>query len=165
MKIEYKPIGIIHTPFSEMKGMPIQPAGAAGVKGTVEIFEAFRDGLKDLDGFSHIILLYHLHKCEGFDLRVVPFLDTVLRGLFSTRAPRRPNAIGLSVVRLMGIDGGLLNVENVDMLNSTPLLDIKPYVPDFDAPTDIRTGWLENARKAVSKRKSDDRFRSGRAPD
>ncbi len=159
MKIEYTPIGVIHTPFSDIKGMPIQPAGAAGVEGTVEIFEKYRDGLKDLDGFSHIMLLYHFHQSKGFNLRVVPFLDTEVRGLFATRAPRRPNTIGVSVVRLVGIDNGILNVENVDMLNSTPLLDIKPYVPDFDAPADIRTGWLENARKAVSKRKSDERFR------
>ena len=159
MKIEYKPIGIMHTPFSDIKGIPIQPAGADGIKGTVEVFGKYRDGLKDLDGFSHIMLLYHLHKSEGFDLQVVPFLDTVMRGLFATRAPRRPNAIGVSVVRLMGIEDGTLNVENVDMLNGTPLLDIKPYVPDFDAPADIKTGWLKDARKTVSKRKSDNRFR------
>ena len=158
MKIEYKAIGIMHTPFSDIKGIPFQPAGADGIKGTVEVFEKYRDGLKDLDGFSHIMLLYHLHKSEGFDLQVVPFLDTVLRGLFATRAPRRPNAIGISVVRLIGIEDGVLDVENVDMLNGTPLLDIKPYVPDFDAPADIRTGWLKDARRNVFKQKSDDRF-------
>ena len=122
MKIEYTPIGIIHTPFSDIKGMPIQPAGAAGVKGTVAVFEKYQDGLKDLGGFSHIILLYIFHKSQGFDLRVVPFMDTEIRGLFATRAPRRPNAIGVSVVRLVGIEDGTLNVENVDMLNGTPLL-------------------------------------------
>jgi tRNA-Thr(GGU) m(6)t(6)A37 methyltransferase TsaA len=159
MKIEYTPIGIIHTPFSDIEGMPIQPAGAVGIKGAVEVYEKYRDGLKDLDGFSHIMLLYHLHKSEGFDLRVVPFLDTVMRGLFATRAPSRPNAIGVSVVRLMGIKDETLNVENVDMLNGTPLLDIKPHVPDFDVSADLRTGWLKDARRAVSKRKSDDRFR------
>jgi tRNA (adenine37-N6)-methyltransferase len=159
MKIEFTPIGVIHTPFSDIKGMPVQPAGAAGVKGTVEVFEMYRDGLKDLDGFSHILLLYHLHRSRGFNLRVIPFLDTVMRGLFATRAPRRPNAIGVSVVRLAGMDHGMLNIENVDMLSGTPLLDIKPYVPDFDAPVDIKTGWLEEARKAVANQKADDRFR------
>lgn len=159
MKIEYTPIGIIHSPFRELEGMPIQPAGAAGVKGTVELFEEFRGGLKDLDGFSHIILLYHFHRSQGFSLHIVPFMNHKPRGLFATRAPKRPNAIGLSVVRLEKIDDGVLHIQNVDVLDSTPLLDIKPYVPEFDNPGDVRTGWLEQASKSVSERISDDRFR------
>ncbi len=159
MKIEFEPIGIIHTPFSSREGMPVQPAGAAGVKGTVEVFEKYREGLDDLDGFSHVILLYHFHRSEGFKLRVVPFLDSQLRGLFSTRAPRRPNPIGLSVLRLDRIEGGILHVQNVDILDGTPLLDIKPYVPEFDGQTEVRTGWLEGCRKALTERRSDDRFR------
>ena len=139
--------------------MPIQPAGAAGVKGTAEVFEEYRAGLKDLDGFSHIILLYRFHRSRGFDLRVVPFMDSVPRGLFATRAPKRPNAIGLSVVRLDKIEGGVLHIRNVDILDGSPLLDIKPYVPEFDAPVEVRTGWLESAKKTVSNRKSDDRFK------
>jgi len=154
-----EPIGIIHSPFKELKGMPIQPAGAAGVKGTVEVFEEYRAGLKDLDGFSCIILLYRFHKSRGFSLHVTPFMDSEKRGLFATRAPKRPNPIGLSVVRLERIDDGVLHIENVDILDGTPLLDIKPYVPEFDVYEKIRTGWLEAARKTVSDRKSDDRFK------
>ena len=159
MKIEYTPIGVIHTPFKELENMPIQPAGAKGIKGTIEIFKEYRDGLKDLGGFSHIILLYHFHRSQGFKRHVVPFMDTELRGLFATRAPRRPNPIGLSVVELDKIENGVLYIRNVDILDGTPLLDIKPYVPEFDAPTDIRLGWLEQVRKTVSHRKSDDRFK------
>jgi tRNA-Thr(GGU) m(6)t(6)A37 methyltransferase TsaA len=158
-KIEYRPIGVIHTPFTKPEGMPIQPAGGAGVKGTVEIFEEYHPALQDLDGFSHIILLYHLNRSSGFKLRVVPFMDSELRGLFATRAPRRPNPIGLSVVELVTIEGGVLHIRNVDILDGTPLLDIKPYVPEFDAAVKMRTGWLEKARKTVSTRKSDDRFK------
>jgi tRNA (adenine37-N6)-methyltransferase len=157
--MELKPIGIIRSPFKELTGMPIQPAGAAGVKGTVEVFEEYRAGLKDLDGFSHIILLYRFHRSRGFDLHVVPFMDSEPRGLFATRAPKRPNAIGLSVVRLDKIEDGVLQIRNVDILDGTPLLDIKPYVPEFDAPVKVRTGWLETAGKTVSNRKSDDRFK------
>ena len=158
--VEMQPIGIIHTPFRQLAEMPIQPAGAAGVQGTVEIFEPFRAGLKDLDGFSHIILLYLFHGSQGFSLEVVPFLDTQPRGLFATRAPRRPNPIGLSTVRLDRIENGNLQVRNVDILDKTPLLDIKPYVPEFDAQTEVRSGWLEQARKTVARQKSDNRFKS-----
>ena len=159
MKIEFAPIGIIHSPFMEPEGMPIQPKGAAGVKGTVEVFEDYRAGLKDLDGFSHIILLYHFHRSNGFNLHVVPFLDSQPRGLFATRAPKRPNPIGLSVVQLDKIEDGVLYIRNIDILDGTPLLDIKPYVPEFDAQVEARTGWLEKAGKTVSNRKSDDRFK------
>lgn len=156
--IDFRPIGTIHTPFTDRKGMPIQPAGGAGVQGTIEIFPGFRDGLADLDGFSHIVLLYHFHRSDGYKLRVTPFMDTVKRGLFATRAPRRPNAIGLSVVKLNKIEGCTLHIENIDILDGTPLLDIKPYVPEFDYVQDIRTGWLEHARRSIAKRQSDGRF-------
>jgi tRNA-Thr(GGU) m(6)t(6)A37 methyltransferase TsaA len=159
MKIEFTPIGVIHSPFTEVQGMPIQPSGAAGVMGTVKVFEEFRAGLKDLDGFSHIILLYHFHCSQGFSLHVVPFLDIQERGLFATRAPKRPNPIGLSIVRLHRIEGAVLHVENVDVLDGTPLLDIKPYVPEFDAQADVRTGWLAQAGRTVSEKKSDRRFK------
>jgi len=157
--IDFTPIGIIHSPFEDPADMPIQPAGATGVKGAVEVFEQFRDGLKDLDGFSHILLLYHFHRSRGFDLHVVPFLDTEPRGLFATRAPRRPNPIGLSLVQLDKVEDGVLHVRNLDILDGTPLLDIKPYVPEFDARGEVRAGWLEKARKAVSNRRSDGRFK------
>lgn len=159
MRIDYKPIGIIHSPFKKREGMPIQPAGAAGVKGAVEVFEAYQDGLKDLEGFSHIILLYHFHRSKGYALRVVPFLDSVLRGVFATRAPKRPNPIGLSVVKLRQVEGRILHIENVDILDQTPLLDIKPFVFEFDADPNARAGWIEQARGNVSDRKSDNRFR------
>ena len=159
MNIEYTPIGIIHSPFTELEGIPIQPAAALGVAGTVEVFEEFGPGLKDLEGFSHIILIYHFHRSQGYKLRVVPYLDSEPRGLFATRAPKRPNAIGLSIVRLRRIDNRILHVENADILDGTPLLDIKPYVPDFDEQTEVQTGWLEHVRKKVSSRKSDGRFR------
>jgi len=157
-KIEYRSIGVIHTPFKKTEGMPIQPAGAAGVKGKVEVFEEYRDGLKDLEGFSHIILLYHFHRSRGFNLSVAPFMDTNKRGLFATRAPGRPNPIGLSVVQLDKVENGVLFVTNIDILDGTPLLDIKPYVPEFDARSDIRIGWLETAVKTVKDKKSDNRF-------
>ena len=153
------PIGIIHTPFRQLEGMPIQPAGAVGVKGTVEVFEQFQAGLKDLDGFSHIILLYIFHHSHGFELEVVPYMDTQPRGLFATRAPKRPNPIGLSTVQLDRIENGNLHVRNVDILDGTPLLDIKPYVPEFDNYARVRSGWLEHVRRTVDDRKSDDRFR------
>ena len=139
--------------------MPIQPAGAAGVKGTVEVFEDFHPGLEDLDGFSHIFLLYHFHRSRSFNLHVMPFMDSETRGLFATRAPKRPNPIGLSVVQLDKIEDGLLHIQNLDILDGTPLLDIKPYVPEFDAPVEVRTGWLEKAGKTVKSQRSDDRFK------
>lgn len=157
--IELKHIGIIHTPFKKREGMPIQPAGASGVKGTVEVSEEYRAGLKDLDGFSHIILLYHFHRSQGFNLQVVPFMDSEARGLFATRAPKRPNSIGLSIVQLDRIENGVLYIQNVDMLDGTPLLDIKPYVPEFDEQINVRTGWLEQVSNTVSTKQSDDRFK------
>jgi tRNA-Thr(GGU) m(6)t(6)A37 methyltransferase TsaA len=160
MRFVANPIGVIHTPFTDLEGMPIQPAGAAGVKGTVEVFEKYRPGLKDLEGFSHIILIYHFHGSSGFELQVVPFLDSEPRGLFATRAPKRPNPIGLSVVQLDKVENGILHIQNVDILDNTPLLDIKPYVPEFDAPKEVRTGWLAKAGKTASGHKSsDDRFK------
>ena len=157
--IELKPIGTIHTPFSTLEGMPIQPKGAAGIKGEVEVFEDYQVGLEDLDGFSHIILLYCFHRSQGYNLKVVPFLDTEQRGLFATRAPKRPNPIGLSIVRLDKIENGSLHIQNVDILDGTPLIDIKPYIPEFDHPTNIRTGWHAKGQKSVLHQKSDDRFK------
>ena len=159
MEIRFDPIGVIHTPFKNLEGMPIQPSGATGVQGVVKVFEAFHPGLKDLEGFSHVILIYLFHGSSGFKLHVVPFLDSQPRGLFSTRAPKRPNPIGLSVVQLDRVENGMLHIQNVDILDNTPLLDIKPYVPEFDAPDNVRTGWLEKARDTALSKKSDDRFK------
>ena len=138
--------------------MPIQPSGAAGVKGTVEVLPEYAEGLQDLDGFSHVILRYLFDCSVGSELKVVPFMDTTPRGLFATRAPKRPNPIGLSVVRLERIVGRILHIDGVDILNETPLLDIKPYVPAFDAPPECRTGWLEDVGETVREKRSDDRF-------
>jgi tRNA-Thr(GGU) m(6)t(6)A37 methyltransferase TsaA len=152
-------IGTIHTPFKKRDGMPIQPSSGTGVEGTIQIREEFSDGLTDLDGFSYIVLLYYLHKSQGYDLRLVPFMDTEERGLFATRAPRRPNPIGLSVVRLKRVEGSTVYIENLDILDGTPLLDIKPYVPDFDAAEEIKTGWLKRGGAEAADRKSDARFK------
>lgn len=138
--------------------MPIQSKGASGVKGHVLLNEQFVAGLTDLDGFSHIILIYHFHQSEGYNLKVIPFLDKVKRGLFSTRGPKRPNAIGLSVVKLLGIEHNRLDIENVDMLDETPLLDIKPYASQFDCYETQKNGWLDEVVKNVSEVKSDNRF-------
>ncbi len=146
MRIEYQPIGFIRSPHHTACGTPIQPSRARGIEGSVEIAEQYVEGLADLDGFSHIILLCHLHKASSFKLKVVPYLDTELRGLFATRAPSRPNPIGLSVVRLLGIEGSTLRIEGVDLLDGTPVLDVKPFVREFDAETEIRCGWLDDVR-------------------
>jgi tRNA-Thr(GGU) m(6)t(6)A37 methyltransferase TsaA len=158
MKIEYTPIGVIHSPFTDREGMPIQPAGARGIKGRIEIHEEYRKGLRDLDGFSHVILLYHFHLNRGFKLEVVPFMDTVPHGVFATRAPLRPNALGLSVVCLDGLADGVLQISDVDILDGTPLLDIKPFIPEFDSYAPVRTGWLPDPRKSVTGRLADGRY-------
>jgi len=158
-QIIFRPIGIIHSPFKEAKKMPIQPAGAKNVEGTIDINPEFENGIKDLDGFSHIILLYHFHLSKGFSLEVVPFLDDKLRGVFATRAPRRPNAIGLSIVRLVAIEKNRLYIRNVDIVDGTPLLDIKPYVPEFDDQKAERIGWLSDKIDKMREIKADERFK------
>jgi tRNA-Thr(GGU) m(6)t(6)A37 methyltransferase TsaA len=160
--IKYRPIGTIRTPFKKQEGMPIQPSGAQGVRGTVKIKKDYIGGLKDLEGFSHIILIYHFHLSQGYSLNVIPFLDDQPRGVFATRAPRRPNSIGLSVVKLNAVEEDTLKIENVDIIDGTPLLDIKPYVPEFDAQTEITTGWLAEVKKQAGKVKSDNRFNSSK---
>jgi tRNA-Thr(GGU) m(6)t(6)A37 methyltransferase TsaA len=147
MAIEFRPIGLIRTPHTTSGDAPIQPSRARGIQGAVEIYDDYVEGLADLDGFSHIILLYHFHQSRGYQVKVKPFLDNRKRGLFSTRSPRRPNPIGLSVVRLVRVEGSTLTIEDVDMLDQTPLLDIKPYVPEFDERPDVRLGWLDAALK------------------
>lgn len=157
--IKFQQIGTIHTPHKETAGMPIQPAGAGGVCGTIEILPEFAEGLKDLEGFSHLILIYHFHRVRETKLSVTPFMDTKKRGIFATRAPMRPNPIGLSIVKLLAVEGNKLDIENVDILDNTPLLDIKPYVPEFDHQQEVRTGWLEKFRDKVHNHRSDDRFK------
>ncbi len=156
MPILFEPIGVIRSPFTEPASMPIQPVSANSAAGTVELLPEYATGLADLDGFSHVLLLYHFHRSRPHALTVVPFLDTRPRGLFATRAPNRPNPIGISLVRLERIDGCRLHVANIDVLDGTPLLDIKPHVPEFDCAPGARTGWMEAgaARRTVA----DDRF-------
>ena len=156
----YTPIGVVRSPFTTPEDMPIQPSGARGVSGSIELKEEFVEGLKDLDGFSHLYLLYHFHQSQGFSLTVTPFLDKTPRGLFATRAPKRPNPIGLSVVRLDRIEGRVIHILDVDVLDGTPLLDLKPYVPRFDAPKeDVRSGWVDNSAMNPEDIRADDRFK------
>jgi tRNA-Thr(GGU) m(6)t(6)A37 methyltransferase TsaA len=158
-EIRYTPIGVIHSPFKDVKGMPIQTAAAKGIEGTVEVRPEYEEGLKDLEGFSHIILLYHFHRCQGYTLNVQPFMDDNMRGVFATRAPRRPNAIGVSVVKLVQVQGCTISIEDIDIADGTPLLDIKPYVPEFDVRAAKRTGWLHNKANKVHEVSADERFR------
>ncbi len=158
-KIIYCPIGVIHTPFKSPSEAPIQPSAGKGIRAKVEIFPEYQEGLADLDGFSHLVLIYHLHLSKPYSLKVKPFLDDQLRGLFATRAPARPNPIGHSVVRLIGIEGNILLIEDVDMLDGTPLLDIKPYVPEFDREETVKIGWLGDKVKNTPGKKGDERFR------
>jgi tRNA-Thr(GGU) m(6)t(6)A37 methyltransferase TsaA len=159
MVITYEPIGVIQSPFTDIENVPIQPPAAEGIRGTVTVFADYVVGLKDLEGFSHIFLLYHFHRVAQTRLTVVPFLDSAPRGVFATRAPTRPNPIGLSIVRLVAIEGNVLQVENMDVVDGTPLLDIKPYVPAFDHQAGERIGWLAAAREDVRQKKADDRFK------
>lgn len=155
--VQYEPIGVIRTPYKMKKGTPIQPPGARDVKGTVELNPEYTDGLIDLDGFTHIILIYHFHKTDGHSLHVQPYMDQTKRGVFATRIPGRPNPIGISVVRLDEIQGNTLHVRDVDILDGTPLLDIKPYVPEFDAAPDAEIGWLTDRVQRLQKTRSDGR--------
>jgi tRNA-Thr(GGU) m(6)t(6)A37 methyltransferase TsaA len=141
--ITLRPIGVIHSPHTQAKETPIQPVYARGVEGTAEIWPEYADGLRDLEGFSHIYLIYHFHEAKHTQLIVKPFLQDVPRGVFATRAPRRPNPIGFSVVRLVSIEGNMLHLEDVDVLDGTPLLDIKPYITRFDHRENVRCGWQE----------------------
>jgi tRNA-Thr(GGU) m(6)t(6)A37 methyltransferase TsaA len=157
-EIEYKPIGVIHSPFKEPQGTPIQPKGGKGVEGTVEVFSEYVEGLKDLEGFSHIVLVFHFHLTKGYSLQVKPYLDDKEHGVFATRAPSRPNPIGISVVRLERIEGNVLHIRDMDMIDGTPLLDIKPYVPEMNASEVERIGWLEGKVKKLEESTDDGRF-------
>jgi tRNA-Thr(GGU) m(6)t(6)A37 methyltransferase TsaA len=142
-EIKYKPIGVIHSPFKEPEGIPIQPAGAQGVKRTVEGFPEYVEGLKDIEGFSHIILIYHFHLSKGASLKVKPYIDNEEHGVFAMQGSSRPNPIGISIVRLIKIEENILHIQDVDIVDGTPLLDIKPYVPEFDIREVQKKGWLE----------------------
>jgi tRNA-Thr(GGU) m(6)t(6)A37 methyltransferase TsaA len=153
------PIGVVRSLFSEVAGTPIQPVFAADARGRVEVFPEYAEGLRDLEGFERIWLLYLLDRSPGGKLRVVPFRDDTERGVFATRAPCRPNHIGLSCVRVLAVEGGVISIADVDILDGTPLLDIKPYVPAFDAFPGSRSGWYE--KKSVNRTLADGRFAVG----
>jgi len=149
--VTYHPIGIIRSPHTDRETVPIQPVYAEGIEGRAEIFEAYEDGLADLEGFSHLILLYHFHRAGGVKLRVTPFLEDVEHGVFATRAPCRPNPIGLSVVRLVRREGRVLHLADVDILDGTPLLDVKPYVARFDRRDGVRSGWQDGVDEPTAR--------------
>ena len=149
--IRYKSIGIIHSPFKEPSEAPIQATLAKDIQGTVNIFPEYAEGLTDIDGFSHIILIYHFHLSREVALKVKPYLDSELRGVFATRAPSRPNPIGVSVVRLIKVERKKLHIRDVDIIDGTPLLDIKPYVPEFDTREKEKIGWLANKINKLNK--------------
>ncbi|HRJ21084.1 MAG TPA: tRNA (N6-threonylcarbamoyladenosine(37)-N6)-methyltransferase TrmO [Bryobacteraceae bacterium] len=151
-----EPIGHIESPFLEPAGTPIQPSRAEGARGRVLLREKYLDGLKDLEGFERIWLVYWLHKASPGRLTVTPFLDQTPRGIFATRSPARPSPLGMSAVRLTGIRDGALEIADVDVINGTPLLDIKPYVPEFDSFPGSRAGWFDQSRSG--RRKADGRF-------
>lgn len=157
-KITYKQIGIVHSPFAEPKGTPTQSFAAKGIEGMVEVFPEYQKGLKDIERFSHIILIYHFHLSKPYSLEVIPFVDNKPNGLLSTRAPSRPNPIGLLVVGLKKVEGNKLYVKDIDIVNGTPLLDIKPFVGEFDQVEIIKKGWLEKNIGKLSQSCDDERF-------
>jgi tRNA-Thr(GGU) m(6)t(6)A37 methyltransferase TsaA len=162
--MELEPIGVIHSPFTEAKGTPIQPRAAEGAEGTVEVFAPFVAGLQDLDGFERVWLLYWLDRAAEPRMTVTPFMDDQPRGLFATRAPCRPNPIGMSPVRLVRIEGAVLHVADIDVLDGTPLLDIKPYAPALDVFDVARCGWLDAASRRLPHTRADGRFARPDAP-
>ncbi|MCD6187366.1 MAG: tRNA (N6-threonylcarbamoyladenosine(37)-N6)-methyltransferase TrmO [Desulfuromusa sp.] len=155
---EIKPIGIIHSPYNSIKDMPIQPKGALEVEGYVIVDEEYAAGLQDLDGFSHIYLLYSFHEAKRVELRVTPFMDEQTRGVFATRSPLRPNHIGISIVKLIRVEGNKLFVGGIDVLDKTPLLDIKPYIENFDVVQESVSGWQQASDEEIRKKRSDNRF-------
>lgn len=158
MDINYKVIGKIKTSFRKPEGTPIQPTADKNSRGKIELFKKYQEGLLDLGGFSHLILLYHCHKAGKYSLKVKPFMENKEHGIFSIRAPSRPNPIGLSIVRLEEIKDNILYIKEVDILDDTPLLDIKPYVSEFDIREDVKIGWLEKNVNKLSSTKDDGRF-------
>lgn len=161
MNITLKQIATIHSPFCELVNMPVQPKGARDTYATIEFYKEFEEGLKDLDGFGHVYLIYYFHEVKEHKLTVIPFNDMTdtPRGVFSTRTPMHPNSIGLSVVELVKVEGNIVTIKGVDILDGTPLLDIKPYIENFDkVEGNIRSGWMKASLEDVKSRKSDNRF-------
>ncbi len=160
-EIIFKPVGYARSPWKSRKGTPIQPRSAHGTRGTIELLPEFEECLHDVDGFSHVLVIYNFHLSESFKTKVIPFMDTVERGVFATRAPRRPNQIGISVLRVVSVNGCKLEVEDIDMIDGTPILDIKPYFPAFEQGCEngeFRYGWLEGLGERAEGTKADTRF-------
>jgi len=157
-EVVYRPIGVVHSPFKVPQDVPIQSVAAEGVMGIVEVAREYVDGLRDVDGFSHLILVYHCHLAQDYSLLVRPFLDERLHGVFSTRAPSRPNPVGVSVVRLTRMEKNILHIQDVDIIDGTPLLDIKPFVPEFDQRKAERIGWLTRNIDKLHSGRDDGRF-------
>ena len=154
-EIIYRPIGIIHSPFKNPEGTPIQTSGGENVEGSIELFPEYIPGLKDLEGFSHIILIYHFHLSKGARLLAKPYMDEEEHGIFAIRGQGRPNPVGISVTRLVRIENNILYIKDIDIIDGTPLLDIKPYVPEFDVKNAEKTGWLENKVSKLPDSKDD----------
>jgi tRNA-Thr(GGU) m(6)t(6)A37 methyltransferase TsaA len=159
--ISYTPIGVIHSEHIAAERTPIQPVYAKGCKGRAEIFPEFVKGLQDLDGFSHLYLIYHFDRAGSAKLLVTPFLENVKRGVFATRAPCRPNSIGLSIVELVRREGNMLHLDGVDILDGTPLLDIKPYTAKLDCIKTTRNGWRDNIDEETARRRGRRNYRGG----
>jgi tRNA (adenine37-N6)-methyltransferase len=157
-QVTYRPVGIVRSSFTRLEGMPLQSVAGPETVAHVEVRADLQRGLRDLDGFSHVHLITHLHRGAPGELEVVPFLGDQVRGIFATRSPRHPNPIGISVVRLISIENCILEISGVDLLDGTPVLDIKPYVPTFDSIAAERTGWLEEAAMRVYHVRADRHF-------
>ncbi|MEA1954063.1 MAG: tRNA (N6-threonylcarbamoyladenosine(37)-N6)-methyltransferase TrmO [Campylobacterota bacterium] len=161
MTFELTQIATICSPFCDLEGMPVQPKGAKETCATIAFKEEYAEGLKDLDGFSHVYLIYYFHKVKEPQLSVLPFNDKThtSRGVFSTRTPMHPNSIGLSVVELIKVKNNIVTIRGVDILDGTPLLDIKPYIENFDkVEGEVKSGWMQSSQEEISKKKSDTRF-------
>ena len=156
--IRYHPIGIIHSPLKTPIGAPLQSVSAKDLEGTIDIFPEYASGLKDIEGFSHLILIYHFHLASEVSLTVKPYLDNKTHGIFATRAPARPNPIGISTVKLREVKGGWIRVRGIDVVDGTPLLDIKPYVPKFDTRRVQRIGWYDQNLDRLHETRADGRF-------
>jgi tRNA-Thr(GGU) m(6)t(6)A37 methyltransferase TsaA len=157
--VVYRPIGVVSSPHADLDGMPLQPIADSGGDSRIEVFEAHRGCLDDLEDFSHVWVVAHLHETTGWDAAVPTFLDDTTHGTFATRSPRRPNPIGLSLARIVAVEDLAVVVDGIDLLTGTPVLDLKPYVPLFDvAGEDVRSGWFEGRAERVFRRRSDDRF-------
>jgi tRNA-Thr(GGU) m(6)t(6)A37 methyltransferase TsaA len=159
MSIVFEPVGVVHSEFPEPRGVPIQGSLEPETEAVLEIFPEFAEGLKDVEGFSHLIVIYHFDRVgEKRPLVTTPFLDDVPRGIFAIRGPRRPNPIGLTVVRLLERRGRELRVGGIDMVDGSPILDIKPYIPRSDSFPEARVGWLEGKLDRPHPTRSDSRF-------